>query len=141
MGGRGYGSPRQQADRCAAYACAVTHEYTVLTGGLILPGADLHETTAMAWAGDTILAIGEDAEVRAISRGDSHFVDLRGATVIPLAAGSEPVWPTDATLEVGGPADLAVLTHDPRLAPLQVQAVVRSGRLVDGVLTPAIRPR
>ncbi len=112
----------------------MTHEYTVLTGGLVLPGSDVRETTAIAWAGDTILAVGNDATVRAISRGDSHFVDLRGATVIPLAAGAEAAWPTDATLEVGGPAELAVLTHDPRRASFEVRAVVRAGQVVEGAL-------
>jgi predicted amidohydrolase YtcJ len=115
----------------------MTHEYTVLTGGLILPGVAVPEATAIAWAGDVILALGGDAEVQAISRGDSHVVELGGATVIPLPPGAEPAWPTAAMLEVGGQADLAVLSRDPRLAPLdrlEVLAVIRAGRLVSGYL-------
>ncbi len=122
----------------------MTHEYTVLTGGVVLPGGGAPPATAIAWAGDTILAMGADAEVRAISRGDSHFVDLRGAAVIPRAPGAEPAWPTTATLEVGGPADLAVLSRDPRLAPHdppEELAVFRAGRLAAGSLAGAAQAR
>jgi predicted amidohydrolase YtcJ len=108
----------------------VTHEYTLLVGGVILPGGDAPEASAIAWAGSTVLAIGSDAEVRAISRGDSHFVDLRGAWVIPLAPGGEPEWPARGMLEVGGGADMAVLDGDPRRVGLQVRAVIRAGRVV-----------
>ncbi len=115
----------------------VTHEYTVLTGGRVVTGVRAGDATAIAWAGETVLAIGADAEVRAISRGDSHFVDLDGATVIPLAPGAEPAWPTDATLEVGGPADLAVLDSDPQEGPLSARAVIRAGRVTAGSLPGA----
>jgi len=115
----------------------MTHEYTVLTGGVILTGMAGPPATAIAWAGDTVLALGDDAEVRAISRGDSQFAELGGATVIPLRPGGEPAWPTTATLEVGGPADLAVLGRDPRdragtVDGRDLLAVVRAGRLVSG---------
>jgi len=110
----------------------MTHEYTLLVGGTILAGGSAPPATGIAWAGDTVLAVGPQAEVRAISRGDSHFVDLGGAFVIPLGEGNEPAWPTLATLEVGGRADLAVLDDDPRRSPLRVRALVRGGRLTAG---------
>ena len=84
--------------------------------------------------------MGTDAEVRSISRGDSHFVELVGATVIPLNTDGGVRWPADATLEVGCTADLAILPADPRLAPkdtgaqLQPLAVIRAGRVVAGAL-------
>ena len=64
--------------------------------------------------------LGSDAEVRAISRGDSHVLAFKGAFVVPLAA----------PLEVGGPADLAVLAGDPRPggAGGEPIAVFRGGR-------------
>jgi predicted amidohydrolase YtcJ len=39
--------------------------------------------TAVAIAANRILAVGTDDEIRAVSRGDSHVVDLRGRTVVP----------------------------------------------------------
>lgn len=116
------------------YAVRVTHEYTLLTGGTVIPGGGAPDATAIAWAGGTVLAIGSDAEVRAISRGDSHFGDLAGTTVIPLAPEAQPEWPTRAVLEVGGPADLAVVTGDPRQGAWHVSAVVRAGRATAGTL-------
>ena len=113
----------------------MTHEYTLLTGGTVIPGGGAPDAHAIAWAGDTLLAIGSDTGVRGISRGDSHFLDLQGATVIPLALDADPAWPTDAVLEVGGPADMAVLAGDPRRAPLRVTAIIRAGRVVDGSLS------
>jgi predicted amidohydrolase YtcJ len=109
--------------------------YSLLVGGLVMPGRDLPDATAIAWAEDTILAVGSDEELRAISRGDSQVLDLDGAIVIPLGAVGQPRWPTDAVLEVGGPADMAVLQRDPRDdGPLEVLALIRDGRLVLGEL-------
>lgn len=119
----------------------MTHEYTILVGGRILTGADRPQASAIGWAAGTVIALGSEAEVRAISRGDSHFVDLAGAFVIPVAAGTEPRWPTDARLETGGPADLAVLRDDPRAAgdrgttrAARPIAVIRGGELESGAL-------
>lgn len=115
----------------------MTHRYTILTGGLVLPSMDEAAVTAIAWAGDTVIALGDDEVVRGLSRGDSRFVDLEGASVIPLGEG-DPAWPAGATLEPGGPANLAVLAGDPRdhlptmAARPRVLAVVRSGRIVAG---------
>lgn len=92
----------------------MTHEYTLLLGATVLPGDDRPACEAIAWAEDTILALGGDAEVRAISRGDSHVLTYPGAFVVPL----------DRPLEVGGPADLAVLAADPRAAPAGGRASV-----------------
>ncbi len=107
----------------------MTHEYTVLTGGVVLragPGDAEPRATAVAWAEDTILAVGGDAEVRAISRGDSRFGDLRGAFVTPLGNALEP----------GAPADFAILDHDPGASGVEPRtvALVRGGRLVEGHL-------
>lgn len=119
----------------------MTHEYTLLVGGTVLPGGGEPDASAIAWAGDTVLALGTDHEVLAISRGDSHVVDLRGATVVPLAADAGVAWPVEARLEVGGPADLAVLDRDPR-APAGTEgdgrpgvlALIRGGRVLHGSL-------
>jgi predicted amidohydrolase YtcJ len=111
----------------------VTHEYTLLVGGTVIRGGTAADAQAIAWAHGVILAIGSNAEVRAISRGDSTVIDLGGACVVPLAR--------DATLDVGGSADLAILATDPRLSPesgpwppSSATAVVRGGRVVSGAL-------
>jgi hypothetical protein len=106
----------------------VTHEYTILTGGVVVPGGDTPPATAIAWAADTILAIGSDDEVRAISRGDSVFVALDGRRVVAA---------DEAILEVGGPADLRVLAR-----AQEPEAVVRAGLVVEGALpgSPVRRP-
>jgi predicted amidohydrolase YtcJ len=75
----------------------------------------------MAWAAGTILALGTEAEIAAISRGDSGVLAFPGAFVLPL----------DATLEVGGPADLAVYDGDPRRGdPGDPVAILRGGHVV-----------
>ena len=115
----------------------------IFLGGIVIPGRGAPDATAIAWAEDTILVIGADDRVRSISRGDSMFVQLAGACVIPLADDGAPTWPTQATLEEGGPATLAVLRGDPRhgetVAPDDVLAVVREGRVVEWRL-PAEAP-
>jgi len=106
----------------------VTHEYTILLGGTVIPGGGAPEATAVAWAHDTVLLVGSDEDVRAISRGDSHFFDLGGRFVVPL----------DGPLDPGSQADLAVFEHDPRTteSPLIRLAVVRAGRVIEGRLGP-----
>ena len=123
----------------------MTHEYTLLIGAVVLPGGGEPETEAIAWAFDTVLAIGSEAEVCAISRSDSHVITLAGAFVVPLGGVGEAAvgWPMDARLESGGPADFAVLDSDPRaassstIAPPRTIAVVRGGHVVDGSLPEA----
>ncbi len=115
----------------------MTHEYILLVGGVVITGGPEPDAEAIAWAEDTILALGSEAEVRSISRGDSRFIDLDGAFVVPLAPGAEAAWPAGTKLEPGGPADLAVLEHDPRLGtpdgrPVRTLAIVRGGRVVAG---------
>ena len=107
----------------------MTHEYTILHGGTVLIGEGRPDCTAIAYAGDTVLFIGSDDYARGISRGDSHFVDLAGAFVAP---GAE-------SLEVGGPANLAVLDGDPRLASAKTLALIRAGHVVSGTLPGGTR--
>ena len=114
----------------------MTHESTVLLGGTVMSDQGGSAVSAIAWAGDTVIAIDDDEAVRGISRGDSHFFDLQGAWVLPLGDRPEAVWPTDARLEVGGMADLVVVerplggpepTDEPELRTI---ALVRGGRVV-----------
>ncbi len=83
----------------------MTHEYTIATGGRVVTPAGQPTATAIAWAADTILATGTDAEVRALSRGDSTFLDLAGAVVTATT-------PAGAPLATGDPADLDLHTPD-----------------------------
>ena len=112
----------------------MTHEYTLLVGGTILPGIERDPESALAWAAGTVLALGSDAAVRGASRGDSLVIDLHGLFVVPVAKSGGPTWPPEAVLEVGGAADCALLAADPRLStgPLQAIAVVRGGHVVEG---------
>ena len=118
----------------------MTHRYTLLVGGTVISGRDEPDVSAIAWAADTVIALGSDDDVRGTSRGDSHVIDLGGASVVALGEGPDARWPPDATLEVGGRADLAVLESDPRRidAPagqrLSALALVRGGRVVAGKL-------
>ena len=118
----------------------MTHRYTLLVRGTVIPGRDEPDVPAIGWAEGTVIALGGDDDVGAISRGDSHVIDLAGATVVPLSPGPGAWWPTEATLEVGGRADLAVLERDPRRSdaparrPLAALAIVRGGRVVAGRL-------
>jgi predicted amidohydrolase YtcJ len=108
----------------------MTHEYTLLVGATVLPGGGAPVCEAMAWAHGTILALGSEAEIRAISRGDSHVLEAPGLFVVPL----------DAALEIGASADLVVLAGDPRREPAAAVgpgapvAIIRGGHVVDGEL-------
>ncbi len=126
----------------------MTHEYVIALGGTILapvPGGD-PRPTAIAWAADRILAIGSDEVVRAISRGDSTFLDLDGSTVTAAPAGllldastmtltgalqaSEP-------LAVGSPADLAFWRLEPGTPAhgresWRIVAIVARGAFTEG---------
>jgi imidazolonepropionase-like amidohydrolase len=110
----------------------MTHEYTLLVGGLVIPGGSEPDATAIAWADGTVLAIGGDSEVRSISRGDSHVVELRGAVVVPLGERDDVAWPAAARLETGGPADIVLLDGDPRAGTTGTLAVVRGGHVIEG---------
>jgi hypothetical protein len=117
----------------------MTHAYVICVNGEVDPRApdatesDATRSTAIAWAADHVLAVGTDEAVRAISRGDSTFLDLHGCVVTALPAepaqadavvrraartsgGSIDLRATlidtgllgpDSTLEPGSPADLA----------------------------------
>jgi predicted amidohydrolase YtcJ len=125
----------ERAARGTRSLAFVTHEYTILTGGIVLAAPELAEApdvaslpTAIAWAEDTVLAVGSDREVRAVSRGDSRFHDLGGAIVRPLVPGMR--------LEPGAMADFEVLERGPGTAGSRRRrlAVVRAGHVVDGGL-------
>lgn len=128
----------------------MTHEYVIALNGHIEPdpGGDSEET-ALAWAADSVLAVGPDEVVRAISRGDSTFLDLAGCLVTPLpdapsqadslirekrAEGAEVarllvesgLLSSEASLEPGAPADLAFWDHS------GLVAIVRAGHFTDG---------
>ena len=117
----------------------MTHRYTILLGGSVFSGGEAPVASAIAWADDTVIGLGDDEAIRALSRGDSLVVELGGASVLPLSADGA-AWPVDATLEVGGRADLVIVEADPRVANappdghLQSIAVVRGGRVVAGTL-------
>lgn len=85
----------------------MTHEYTIATGGSVVtdPASGAGTATAIAWAADTVLAVGTDAEMRALSRGDSIFLDLAGATV----SAAEPA---GGPLATGDRADLELIAPD-----------------------------
>lgn len=112
----------------------MTHRYTVLVGGTVLPSQDGRSATAIAWAEGVVLAVGTDEQVRGVSRGDSHVIDLHGAFVVPASG----------TIEIGDPADLEVLIDDPRAAPKAshpAMAQIRGGHVVSGSLHgPPERP-
>ena len=126
----------------------MSHRYTLSIRGTVISGRDGPDVTAIAWAADTVIALGSD-EVRGTSRGSSHVIDLAGSGVVALWERPDVLWPPDATLEVGGRADLAVLESDPRRmdAPagqgMSALAVVRGGRVVAGRLPgePSCRAR
>lgn len=130
----------------------MTHEYVIAVHGAVLgtgraAGA---APTAVAWAADRVLAVGSDDAVRAISRGDSTFLDLAGGAVTPapehtvaaerlvraavaaghpfdpvtLLAGAGLLAP-DARVEIGAPADLAVWSADPGAVPPSGAASMR----------------
>ena len=114
----------------------MTHRYTLLIGGTVLPGVGRPSCSAIAWAEGTVLVLGTDDQVRSASRGDSELLDLGGAFVVPLAVDAEPAWPPSTTLDIGGPADLALLADDPRnsTGPLRATAMLRGGHVVRGRL-------
>ena len=118
----------------------MTHRYTLLVGGTVISGRDEPDASAVAWAEDTVIALGSDDDVRTISRGDSHLIDLDGAWVVPLGEAPDACWPPHATLEIGGLADLAVVEDDPRRLDtpeprrLPAIALIRGGRVVAGRL-------
>ncbi|HEY5436532.1 MAG TPA: hypothetical protein VIK13_14975, partial [Candidatus Limnocylindrales bacterium] len=80
----------------------MTHHYTILHGGTVLtldgalptdaasraaasgaPDAAGCRATALCYAHDRILAVGDDAEILALAGPDSVVVDLRGRAVLP----------------------------------------------------------
>ena len=92
----------------------MTHHYTVLHGGTILtldgawptdaasravgdpgvPDAAGRRATAICYAHDRILAVGDDAQILALAGSDSHVVDLRGRAVLPgfVEPHAHPYW-------------------------------------------------
>ncbi len=92
----------------------MTHHYTVLHGGTVLtfsgalpsdaasraagdpgvPDAAGRRATAICFAHDRILAVGDDEEILALAGPDSHVVDLRGRAVLPgfVDPHAHPYW-------------------------------------------------
>jgi hypothetical protein len=103
----------------------VTHEYVIASAGRIIPGRE--GDTAIAWAADRVLAVGADDVVRAISRGDSTFVDLAGCLVTAL-----PGDPRQADTIVSGMVLEADAERDPaallvRARLLDPEAILEAG--------------
>lgn len=113
----------------------MTHEYTIATGGSVITADSSNAptptapTTAIAWAAGTVLAVGTDTEMRALSRGDSVFLDLGGAVVSATDPAGGPVATGDrADLDVRDPGGALVarvvagrFQHaDPHRGPLRV---------------------
>ncbi|MGD8486352.1 MAG: hypothetical protein PVH07_06905 [Chloroflexota bacterium] len=93
----------------------MTHEYVIALNGIVAPGPAGGTATAVAWAAEAVLAVGTDESVRAISRGDSIFLDLDGCAITPLPANPEAA--ADAVRQAGtGAVDI-------------VSLLVRAGRL------------
>ena len=131
----------------------MTHEYVIAFNGhieaLLTGGA---AATAVGWAADAVLAVGTDDVVRAISRGDSTFVDVGGCVITPLPADIERaqvlvgkaadgraigqllveagLLGTPVTLEPGTAADLAFWRAD--AVGAQLIAAVRDGAFTKG---------
>ena len=128
----------------------MTHEYVIALHGHIEPDpGGGSEETALAWAAESVIAVGPDDVVRAISRGDSTFLDLCGCVVTPLpeapshadslvreekATGADVarllvesgLLSAEASLEPGAPADLAFWDDSGLIA------IVRGGHFTDG---------
>lgn len=72
---------------CAA--CSSTHDPSgpvadlVLTGGRVWSGAGLPGGTAIAVSGERVVAVGDDASVRAHAGPSTRIVELRGRLVVP----------------------------------------------------------
>jgi hypothetical protein len=89
----------------------VTHEYVIALYGRI----DAHRPddagpapTAIAWAADHVLAVGTDDIVRAISRGDSTFLDIEGCVVTALPENPERATSLVRDASHGGAPELDV---------------------------------
>ena len=60
------------------------HPDIILTGGIlhtIDPGRP--RATALAIAGDSIMAVGDDAAIEALAGPNTHRINLSGRTVVP----------------------------------------------------------
>lgn len=114
----------------------MTHEYTLLVGGTILTTLGQPPVGSMAWAAGTVIALGTEDQVRGISRGDSTVLNLHGSFVAPLDPNGAFDWPPRVDLEIGGPADIAILNEDPRTARARRRpmALIRGGHVVEGSL-------
>jgi hypothetical protein len=140
----------------------MTHEYVIAVDGLVEPPSrEGDSATAIGWAAGAILAVGSDEAVRAISRGDSTFLDLGGCVVTALPVDlaradavvrqmSTPgadigqrlmdlgLLGPEATLQPGSPADLAFWgpETDPAAPgapiPWRLVASVRGGHFTVG---------
>jgi len=112
----------------------VTHEYTILYDATVLTGGEgCPRAMALAWAADTLLAVGDTATVRAISRGDSRFIALPGRLITP--APDRPGAVARTLREAVGLADTtraeSILASLGRLAPTDPVRCLQIGELAD----------
>ncbi len=94
----------------------MTHEYVIALNGRVDPAAGHTQTaapTAVAWAADHVLAVGSDDAMRALSRGDSTFLDLDGCRVTALPTDLDAA--TEALRGAGPSADPGTLLRHARL--------------------------
>ncbi len=67
-----------------ASAAPAAHATTILHNGVVIPMETEGEyEQAIALAGDTILAVGSEAEILSLATPDTEVVDLQGRTVLP----------------------------------------------------------
>jgi hypothetical protein len=95
----------------------VTHEYTIALNGIVAPTPAGGTATAVAWAAEAVLAVGTDESVRAISRGDSTFLDLHGCTITPLPADPEAAADAARLAGTGAVDVVSLLVRADRLDP------------------------
>lgn len=130
----------------------MTHEYVIALGGRVLcaDGGGEPVPTAIAWAANSILAVGSDDAVTSISRGDSVFLDLAGCAVTPAPSDPDAAErlllaavgagrpfdlcqllveagfvERDVRLDPGARCDLAIWSADPRAVPSDMAVALR----------------
>ncbi len=109
----------------------MTHEYVIALHGRVDTGTAGAVPTAVAWAADHVLAVGTDDAMRALSRGDSTFLDLGGCvvTALPDDLASADALVRAGIRQAGADVDLAALLV--RAGLLAADAVIETGSPAD----------